>query len=109
MSSYAVVFTPEAEQHLAKLYRYISEKSSVDVALRFTMSIIDYCATMDEFPHRGIRRDDIRQGLRIVHFRQKTVLAVAIDDVAHIVTIVGVFYGGRNYEAILDRDDDDKA
>lgn len=32
MSSYIVVFTPEAEQHLAELYRYIPEKSRADIA-----------------------------------------------------------------------------
>lgn len=107
MSSYTVVFTPEAEQHLADLYHYISQKSSADAALRFTMEIINYCAAMDEFPHRGTLREDIRPGLRIVSFRRNTVIAIAVDDAASIVTIVGIFYGGRNYEALLGPDDMD--
>lgn len=101
MSSYTVVFTPEAEQHLAQLYHYIAEKSSADTARRFTMAIVDYCAAMDEFPHKGMRREDIRPGLRMVNFRGNTDIAIAVDDVSRIVTIVGIFYGGRNYEALL--------
>lgn len=105
MSSYSVVFTPEAEDDLAALYRYIAEKSSADTAHRFTMSIVDYCASMDAFPHRGMKREDIRPGLRIINYRGNTVIAIAVDDVAGIVTIVGIFYGGRNYEALLRPDD----
>ena len=108
MSHYTVVFTPEAEQHLADLYHYISQKSSADTALRFTMEIVDYCAALEAFPHRGIRREDIRPGLRIVSFRPNTAIAVAVDDVAGIVTIVGVFYGGRNYEVFLGANDIDE-
>ncbi|NML60682.1 type II toxin-antitoxin system RelE/ParE family toxin [Massilia sp. RP-1-19] len=107
MSSYTVVFTPEAEQHLAELYRYMSQKSSAGTAHRFTMAIVDYCAAMDEFPHKGMRREDIRPGLRIINYRGSTVIAIAVDDLAR-VTIIGIVYGGRNYEALLRPDDSDK-
>lgn len=108
MSSYTVVFTPEAEQHLAELYRYISQESSAGTAHGFTMAIVDYCAAMDEFPDKGMRREDIRPGLRIINYRANTVIAIAVDDLARIVTIIGIFYGGRNYEALLRPDDSDK-
>ena len=80
---------------------YISQKSTPDAALRFTMAIADYCAGLDDFPHRGTLREDIRPGLRIVNFRRNTVIAIAVDDAASIVTVIGIYYGGRNYEAIL--------
>ncbi len=51
------------------------------------------------FPHRGKPRDDIRPGLRTVGFRRRVVVAFAVLD--RDVVIVGVFYGGRDYTAVL--------
>ncbi len=50
--------------------------------------------------YRGVARDDIRLGLRITHHKGRTVIAFAVDDAAHRVSIVGVF-GGQDYEAAL--------
>ena len=44
-------------------------------------------------------RDDIRPGLRISHYKGRTMIAFAVD--AKQVSIIGVFYGGQNYEAVL--------
>jgi len=34
--SYRVIFTPEAEEQLAALYRYIAEATSPDIATQYT-------------------------------------------------------------------------
>lgn len=54
-------------------------------------------------PHRGTRRDDLRPGLRIVPFRKRTAIAIEIDEAAAVVTVLRVFYGGQDYEAVLGR------
>ena len=105
MKDYAIVFTPEAEEQLAELYRYITEKATAETALRYTTAIVDYCEAMKGIPHRGKRRDDIRPGLRIANYKKNAVIAFAVDDEAMLLTIVGVFYGGRNYVADLGRSD----
>jgi len=64
---YIVVFTPEAEEQLAAIYRYIAARASPKTAKRYTNAIVSYCEAMQTFPHRGTRRDDIRPGLRITH------------------------------------------
>ena len=38
-----VVFTPEAEEQLAELYRYIEENASPEVALHYTTAVVKYC------------------------------------------------------------------
>ena len=101
MTEYSVIFTPEAEEQLAELYHYIAEKASPTSALRYTNAIVDFCASMKAFPHRGVARDDIRPGLRISNYKKNAIVAFAVDDVALIVTIIGVFYGGRNYADIV--------
>ena len=63
--SYAVVFSPEAEEQLAELYRHIAAAASPDVAVRYTEAIVTYCESLRTFPLRGAMRDDVRLGLRI--------------------------------------------
>lgn len=54
---------------------------------------------------RGIRRDDIRPGLRVTNYKKRAV--IAFDVAAERVSIIGVFYGGQDYETALPFDLDD--
>ena len=101
--TYRVVFTPDAEDHLDELYRYIADAATPDVAAGYVDAIITYCEGLAEFPHRGLARDDIRPGLRTTSYRKRTVVAFAVLD--DVVAIIGIFHGGRDYEALL-RDTD---
>lgn len=99
--SYTVVFAPEAEDQLAQLYRHIASEASPAIAKRYTDAIVSCCEGLNIFPHRGAPRDDIRPGLRITHYKGRTVIAFDVDDGAMRVSILGVFYGGRDYESLL--------
>lgn len=91
---------PEAEDHVAQLYRYIAEAPDPTVAARYVDAVIDYCEGLPEFPIRGQARDDTRPGLRTISYKKRTVIAFAIrsDDT---VLVLGIFHGGHDYEAIL--------
>jgi len=95
----SVVFTPEAEAQLLSLYRFIAARATPAVAQRYVSGMIEYCESLRTFPHRGMRRDDIRPGLRITNFRKRVVVAFAVDQ--DRVEIIGVFYGGRDFERAL--------
>ena len=56
----SVVFTPEAEDQLVELHRYIAAEGSAEVATRYTEAIVAYCEDLAVFPHRGSSRDDIK-------------------------------------------------
>lgn len=90
-----IVFTPEAEDHIAELYRYIAHEASPDIAFRYVDGVISYCENLVLFPNRGQLRSDVRPGLRVTHFRGKTVVAFAVQE--DRVEILGVFHGGRDY------------
>ena len=45
-----IVFSPEAEEQLAALYRYIASAAASDMALRYTDAIITYCESLQTFP-----------------------------------------------------------
>lgn len=97
--NYHVVFSPEAEEQLTELYRYIAADASPDIAARYTEAIVSYCESLRTFPHRGNTRDDVRPGLRVTHYKKRTV--IAFDVATEVVSIIGIFYGGQDYESIL--------
>jgi len=96
---YRVIFAPEALAQLEALYRYISQAAGPDVASRYTNAIVTYCEGLHMFPLRGMRREDIRPGLRITNYKKRAVIAFAVE--AEVVSVIGVYYGGQDYESVL--------
>lgn len=105
--SYRLVFAPEAEEQLVALYGYIAAAASPGIAARYTEAILSYCESLCSFPHRGTVRDEVRPGLRITHYKKRTVIAFNVD--ADQVVVLGVFYGGQDYETALQDDADDSS
>lgn len=102
---FTVVFAPEAAEQLAALSRYIAAAASTEIAERFTHTIVTFCEGLQTFPHRGNQRDDIRPGLRVTNYKERVVVAFAVNS--DQVAILGIFYGGQNYEAVLQSEFDD--
>jgi toxin ParE1/3/4 len=100
-----VVFSPEAQTDLQRLYDYIADNSSPTTALRYVERIEAYCGRFDIASERGSRRDDIRPGLRIVGFERR--LAIAFHVNATTVTIDRILYGGRDLGRAFAASDDD--
>ncbi len=96
---YTVVFTPEAEAQLVELYVYIAAEASPEIGARFTDGILTFCESLSTFPARGTRRDDIRPGLRITSYRKHVAIVFHVSE--DRVDIVGIFYGGQDYDAVL--------
>ena len=101
MKTFTVVFAPEAEEQLLSLYRYIATHASPTIAAQYTDSIVAYCEGLSAFPNRGSPRDDVRPGLRITNYKRRTVIAYEVDEADAQVAIIGLFYGGQDYEAAL--------
>ena len=97
--SYRVVFSPEAAEQIEALHHYIAEAASPQVAERYIDAIIAYCESLCVFPLRGTMRDDVRPGLRITNYKKRAVIAFAVDE--EQVSIIGVYYGGQDYETVL--------
>jgi plasmid stabilization system protein ParE len=104
---FRVIFSPEALEQLAALYGYIAGAASPDTATRYTAAIVRYCESLSTFPLRGTQRHDIRPGLRIINYKKRTVIAFDVDDVQ--VSIIGVFYGGQDYETVLQSEGEDES
>lgn len=95
-----VSYSPAARQHLTEVFRWIADASGFpDRAESFVVSILDFCDELGEMPLVGTARDDLRPGLRVIGFRRRAVVAFAVHDAT--VEILGVYYGGRDYESII--------
>ncbi|KAA0892781.1 type II toxin-antitoxin system RelE/ParE family toxin [Pusillimonas sp. ANT_WB101] len=103
MSTYTVVFTPEAQQQLQALYRYIALQGAPLTAQRYTDAIVSTCERLASFPMCGVAREDIRPGLRLTHHKKRTIIAFTVND--KVVTILGILYGGQNITAAFDSDE----
>ena len=105
MTTYTVVFSPEAQDQLVHLYRYIANAASSKTAEDYTEAIVSECESLAVFPHRGTQRSDVSPGLRVTHYKKRAIIAyIAHPDQ---VVIVGLFYGGQDVETILHEPDAD--
>jgi len=99
-----VAYAARAQHHLADLYDWIADVGYPDRAERYISAILDFCDSLAGIPFVGQARDDIRPGMRTTGFRRRVTIAFAVTDTT--VEILGIYYGGRDYESLLDRDPD---
>lgn len=97
---YTIRFAPEAQQQLDAIEDYIALASGYPaVAEQFVDDIVAYCESFERFPERGTQRDDLLPGLRTVGYRRRVTIAFRVHAANLTVVILGVFYGGQNFEA----------
>jgi toxin ParE1/3/4 len=102
IDAYRIVIAPEVRDQLDSLHGYIAGADGVETATRFVDDILDHIATLREFPKRGTPRDDLRPGLRTIPWRRRVTIAFVVEE--RDVVVIGVFYGGRDLEALLRED-----
>ena len=102
MKSYEVYLTPDAVQDLTDIYEYIAEKSGLpEVAWAYIEKLREKCDDLRKAPLIGQQHNDLRKNLRIVDIDKKAIAAFEVIEDKQIVTILNIFYGGRDYEAIM--------
>ena len=94
-----VIFSPEAAADLQNIYDWISIKASHDIAYNYITRLEKFCTTLTLGSERGHLRDDIRPNLRIVGFEKRITIAIHVCD--NSVFILRLFYGGQNWENLL--------
>lgn len=94
-----VRFSVEARQRLDTIENYIALASGYSaVAEQFVDDIVTYCESFETFPERGRQRDDLLPGLRTIGFRRRVTIAFRVDSARLTGAILGIFYGGQDYE-----------
>ena len=101
--THKVILTPGARQDLVQIYEYIAEKVDPLRAIGYVERIEFFCQSLTQFPERGMRRDDLRLGLRTTGFERRITIAFHIANKE--VRIDRILYGGRNLEGMFEDDD----
>lgn len=100
MSSYRVVISEGAENDLIGIYQFILENTgSPTLALERVDHLFEQCHKLHRFPHRGIQRNDIRPGLRLLPIERRSLIAYIID--AEVVRVTNIFHAGQDFDTLL--------
>ena len=99
MKTREVIFSPEARDDLLRLYDWLADAAGPGIALSYVERIEAYCDGFRIAGERGNLRSEVRPGLRIAGFEKRVSIAFTVDE--EQVTILRLFYGGRNWEDIL--------
>ena len=83
----------EAEDDLAAIYTYIRDNGSPEIAQGYIQRIHAFLRGFDTFPERGMLREDIRPGLRLVGFERRVTVAFVVEG--DTVIFANILYGGR--------------
>ena len=98
-NSYEVVFDRAAMADLSVVFDYVEDRAGPAIATNFVNKLYDFCRRLEHTPERGTKRDEVRAGLRSIGYRRHATILFEVDHRRHRVIIVGIYYGGRNYEA----------
>jgi toxin ParE1/3/4 len=102
MTTYRVYFLPDAIKDLEDIYEYIVGQSGFPERTWKCMEELKLkCHELEAFPVSGQLRNDLMDGLRIYPLGSRAVAAFLIDEVKLTVSILNIFYGGRDYEVLL--------
>jgi toxin ParE1/3/4 len=94
--NFEVVFSPQAIRDLDELFIYLAPEIGAAAARDYIGKIRRYCAGFATFPNRGMQRDDIRPGIRLVGYRHRATIAFDIER--RTVTILRIYHRGRNID-----------
>lgn len=89
-----VVFADQAISDLENRFDYLLPFAGEKTAAEFIDGIRAYCLGFDIFPERGLQRDDLAQGLRLVGYKHDASIAFIVTESE--VTILRVFMRGQD-------------
>jgi len=76
-------------------------EGSSENAAAFIERVEEACLSLQMFPERGTRRDDIRPRLRIMDFERRVTIAFQVGRTE--VVIVRIPYAGQDYKRAFHR------
>lgn len=101
-----VRFHPLAEEDLDRIDDFVATRSPSG-ARRLAGRLEDVIGRLSAFPDIGRQRDDLALGIRTIAVDHTLLVAYRVDP-GHIL-ILRIFYAGRDFEADLRDDEQDKS
>jgi toxin ParE1/3/4 len=95
-----IVLRARAQRDLVELYEHVRQaRGASAVAKAYLRRIREIIESLEENPERGLPRDDIRLGLRILAVERRILIAYSVTQTE--VVVGRVFFRGRDYLKIL--------
>lgn len=95
-----VAFREQAVSDLAAIFAYILENTGSPASARNHIERLErQCQALSLFPRRGIQRNDIRPGLRVLPIERRSVIAYVVESDG--IRITSIFHAGQDFEALL--------
>jgi toxin ParE1/3/4 len=99
MKKRQIIFSLTSRADLALIESWITENAGAKTASNYSKRI---CQRLETGSERGTKRDEIRLGMRVIGFEKRVNILFVVAPTA--VTILRIFYGGRNWEADFDEE-----
>ena len=98
MATRRVLWSPEAEEDLVAIWRYVAQEASPDIADKQLILIDQATTTLREWPLAGRARDDVLPGMRSLVARPYVVFYRVAGQG---VEVVRVLHGRRDIDSIF--------
>lgn len=92
--AYRIIYHPEAEAELDRLYGDIALEAGEQRAGNYVDGLLSFIESLETFPERGTVRANCIPDLRIIGYRRS--ISVAFSVRGNDVLILGVFARGRD-------------
>jgi toxin ParE1/3/4 len=99
--AHKLTYRPHAAEDLEAIYRIIAQDKPTS-AFGFIEKIQRRCDLLRFSPEQGRARPELRAGLRVIPYGRSVVIAYQI--VEDTIEILRIFYGGQDYETIMNGD-----
>ncbi|MEM5314354.1 type II toxin-antitoxin system RelE/ParE family toxin [Paraburkholderia sp. JHI869] len=107
MIKYVVEFAEEFDERLEIITDYMSFHGRSELSIeRYIDEVYAACDAFGTFPNRGVPHDDVMRGLRITHYQGDTILAYVVDEASQVVSFLGVFYAGQDWQSVYKQSTD---
>lgn len=97
---YEVYFSPRAVEDLERLFLYIAEKASVEIADGYLDRIERLCFSLRTLPNRGTAVRGRITGLRTMGFERRATILFRVGE--RRVDVLRILYGGRELHAHIE-------
>ncbi|MBZ5761007.1 type II toxin-antitoxin system RelE/ParE family toxin [Rhizobium sp. VS19-DR104.2] len=94
---YTIRRHPAVEDDLFETVSMISDYAGIAVGLAKTDEIVNFIASLADFPKIGTVRDEIYTGLRAIPASEKAVVCFTVDDPTRTILIVCISYAGADW------------
>ena len=95
---YEVHFSAKAVEDLDRLFVFIAERSSLEIADGYLARIEQLCLKLRTFPNRGTAVKGTIKGLRRMGFERRATILFRVGD--RRVEVLRILYGGRNIDPL---------